>query len=192
MVVHDDDRPLRVVVFFSGGASGFRYLADHDPEFDEAYEVVGGFSDDPDCAGVGRLRRRGIPVETRDLRAFYAEREAETRDLGVRAEFDAATASTIDRFDPDLVLLSGYMWIVTAPLMEAYPILNVHPADLTIEDEDGSRRFVGYNPVYDAIAAGQDETRSSVHFVTEDVDEGPIVAVSRPFPVYGELVATLL
>lgn len=191
MSVFDADRPLRVVVFFSGGASGFRYLAEHDSNYGETYEVVGGFSDDPDCEGVGRLRRRGIPVQTRDIRAFYAEREAETNNLDVRAEYDAETADRIAEFTPDVVLLSGYMWIVTAPLIDAYPLLNVHPADLTVQDDDGGRRYVGYDPVYDAVAAGEAVTRSSVHFVTEDVDEGPIVAISRPFEVHRELVETL-
>ena len=192
MDAFDADRPLRVVACFSGGASGFRYLAKHDPNFGDSYEVVGGFTTDPDCAGVEALESRDVPVEAHDIRAFYRERGAEPTDLDVRAEFDAETVERIARFEPDLLLLSGYMWILTDPLLETYPILNVHPADLTITDEDGDRTYVGKNPVYDAIRDRRPETRSSVHFVTPGVDEGPVLVLSKPFPVHENLVEALL
>ena len=192
MDAFDADRPLRVVVFFSGGASGFRYLAEHDPNFGETYEVVGGFTTDPDCSGGDALESRDVPVEAHDIRAFYHERGAEPTDLDVRTAFDAETRERIGRFEPDLLLLSGYMWILTDPLLETYPILNVHPADLTITDDDGERTYVGKNPVYDAIRDGRPETRSSVHFVTPGVDEGPVLVLSKPFPVHADLVETLL
>lgn len=192
MEAFDGGRPLRVVVFFSGGASGFRYLSEHDHNYGASYEVVGGFTTDPDCAGVEALEARDVPVEVNDVRAFYHERGADPTDLDVRAEFDAETADRIARFDPDLLLLSGYMWILTDPLLEAYPILNVHPADLTITDEAGERTYVGKNPVHDAIRDGRPETRSSVHFVTPGVDEGPVLVLSRPFPVHVDLVETLV
>ena len=192
MDAFDADRPLRVVVCFSGGASGFRYLAEHDPNFGDSYEVVGGFTTDPDCAGVEALESRDVPVEAADIRAFYDERGAEPTNMEVREEFDSRTAERIARFEPDLLLLSGYMWILTDPLLESSPILNVHPADLTITDEDGERTYVGKNPVYDAIRDGRPETRSSVHFVTPGVDEGPVLVLSKPFPIHTDLVETLL
>lgn len=190
MPVFDADRPLRVAVLFSGGASGFRYLADEDPNYGDAYEVVCGFCTDPDAPGVAALRERDVPVETRDLRRFYDERDAETGDMEVREAYDRRTRDALAAYDPDLVLLSGYMWILTTPVVEAFPVLNVHPADLTVR-EDGDRKYVGADPVYDAIVAGDDDTRSTVHFVTTAVDEGPILARSRPFEVHRELVADL-
>lgn len=189
--VFDADRPLRMVVFFSGGASGVRYLAEHDPNYGDRYEVVGGFTDSPECAGVDYLQAADVPVVTNDIRAFYADRDAETRNMEVREEYDAETRELIARFDPDLILLSGYMWILTAPIIDTYPTINVHPADLTIEDESGTRVYTGYDPVHDAIVAGETTTRSSVHFVTTDVDEGPLLVVSEPFDVHRDLVETL-
>lgn len=190
MTVFDADRPLRVVALFSGGASGVRYLLDHDPACGERYEVVGAFTDDPDAHGIEALESRGIDVERHDVRAFYDERGADISDMDVRAEFDAETVARIERFDADVAVLSGYMWICTDPLVEAYPMLNVHPADLTITD-DGERVYVGHDPVYDAVTDGRAETRSTVHMVTPGVDEGPLVVLSRAFPVNQEQIATL-
>jgi len=181
---------IRVFVFFSGGASGFRYLADDDPLYGEAYEVVGGFTDSPDAPGVDVLRERDVPVETNDLEAFYAERGAPTTDLDVREEFDAETRELVETYEPDVVVLSGYMRILTAPVVSAFPIVNVHPADLRVED-DGERVYTGFDAVRDAVLAGEEETRSSVHLVTEDVDDGSLLVVSRPFPVERGMVETL-
>jgi folate-dependent phosphoribosylglycinamide formyltransferase PurN len=180
----------RVFVFFSGGASGFRYLADDDPNYGDAYEVVGGFTDVPDAPGVDALRERGVPVESTDLEAFYDERDAPTTDLGVREEFDERTRELVEPYEPDIVLLSGYMRILTDPVVSAFPVVNVHPADLRVED-GGERAYTGFDPVRDAVLAGEDETRSSVHLVTEDVDDGPLLVVSRPFPVERGMVETL-
>jgi folate-dependent phosphoribosylglycinamide formyltransferase PurN len=185
------DSDLRVFVFFSGGASGLRYLADEDPNYGEKYEVVGAFTDVPDAPGVEFVRERGLSLETNDLEEFYDERDAPTTDLDVREEFDAETREIIAPYEPDVVLLSGYMRILTAPVVSEYPIVNVHPADLRIEDEEGERVYTGFDPVRDAVLAGEDETRSSVHLVTEDVDDGPILVVSPPFRVEREMVETL-
>lgn len=192
MEVFDEDRVLRVAVFFSGGASGFQYLAEYDPNFGELYEVVGGFTSDPDAPGLEAFEEADIPIESHDIETFYEEREASLTDLEVREEYDAATAQRIEAFEPDLILLSGYMWILTEPLTETYPIINVHPADLTIEDEDGDRRYVGADPVHDAIVDGEPTTRSSVHFVTREVDAGSILVRSKPHRVHRELVDDLM
>lgn len=191
MPIFEADRPLRVVVFFSGGASGFRYLRERDPDYGETYEVVAGVTDDPDAPGREFFREEDVPVVVRDVRAFYDERDAETSDLDVRREFDAGTAERLATFDPDLVLLSGYMWILTDPVVDAYPVINVHPADLTIT-EDGQRVYVGADAVYDAVVDGREATRSSVHLVTTTVDAGPLITLSGPCPVHRELVDALL
>lgn len=191
MKVFDADRPLRVAVFFSGGASGFRYLANHDPNYGDSYDVTVGFTDDPGCPGVEAFEANGIPVETNDIEAFYDDRGADRRNLDVREEFDEATQGLLDPHEPDLVVLSGYMWILTGPVIDTYHTINVHPADLTIEDETGERVYVGFDPVADAIEAGEPATRSCVHFVTSDVDAGPILVRSKAFPVHEDLTTTL-
>ena len=191
MALFEAERLLRVALFFSGGASGFSYLADHDPNFGEDYEVVVGLSSDPEASGLDAFRGAEIPVETNDIEAFYETREASLTDLEVRADYDAETAATLERYEPDLILLSGYMWILTEPVTETYPVINVHPADLAIEDDTGERRYIGADPVYDAIVEGETETRSTVHFVTPAVDAGSILVRSRPLPVHRDLVDDL-
>lgn len=180
---------LRVVVFFSGGASGFRFLSEEDPNYGKKYKVVGGITDSPGCEGEKFLRKEGIEVKSNNIEEFYDGEPLS--DLDIRREYDKKTLEIVKEFEPDLILLSGYMWIITEPLTENYRIINVHPADLTIK-EKGERVYTGKNPVYDAISRGEKETRSSVHFVTQKVDEGPLLVISHPFSVHTELVDELI
>lgn len=94
-----------------------------------------------------------------------------------RKSFDAETADLLRRFDVDAVLLLGYLYVITEPLLAAYPdrILNVHDSDLP--------RYPGLHATRDAIYAGERETRSSVHLVTPQLDAGPVIARSKAFPV---------
>jgi len=102
-----------------------------------------------------------------------------------RRSFDSQTAAMLARYDVDAVILLGYIYILTEPLLVAFPerILNVHDSDLTLRNEDGSPRYPGLHATRDAIVAGEFETRSSVHIVTPELDAGPVVARSNAFPV---------
>lgn len=191
MTIFDADRPLSVGVLFSGGASGFRYLRDHDPEYNDTYNVVCGVTTNPDATGITAFTRDDIPVEIHDIRAFYDSHDAKTSDLSLRETYDEQTLTILRQYEPDVLLLSGYMWILTDPVIESIPTINVHPADLTITDDEGNREYVGFDPVTDAIKAGEQETRSTVHFVTIDVDDGPILVRSAPCRVHRELVSAL-
>lgn len=185
--VFDADRPLRVAALFSGGASGVRHLLDVATDAD--WRVVGAVASHPDADGVTALRDRGVDVTVRDVRAFYADRDADTDDMDLRREFDRGTRNHLRSLDPepDVVVLSGYLWILTAPVTETVPVLNVHPGDLTVE-EDGERAYTGLDPVRAAVTAGDRATRSTVHFVTPTVDAGPVLVRSRPLPVHRPLV----
>ena len=92
-----------------------------------------------------------------------------------RKAFDAETAALLRGCD--VVVLLGYLFIITEPLLSAFPgrIFNVHDSDLP--------RYPGLHATRDAILAGERETRSSVHVVTAEVDAGPVVARSEAFPV---------
>jgi phosphoribosylglycinamide formyltransferase-1 len=186
--VFGGESPLRVAALFSGGASGVRYLL----STAGPWEFVGAVASSPDAPGIDALERAGVDVTVRDLRAFYAERSVETDDMAVREAFDEATRDHLRELDPtpDVVLLSGYTWIVTAPLVDAFPVLNVHPGDLAVET-GGERVYTGLDPVTAAVEAGDRATRSTVHFVTPTVDAGPIVARSRPLRVHRDLVEGL-
>ena len=93
-------------------------------------------------------------------------------------------AKLIEAFKVDVIALGGYMSFLTLPRA-----INVHPADLSLVNGDGSRTFVGDDAVYDAIAAGRTELRSSTLWTDTGVDSGPLLMVSDPLPV--ELPASL-
>jgi len=178
-------RGMRVVVLFSGGASALKYLLEHDPHLGSKYEVVGAFTDRPDASGISIAEKAGIPVEVLSFREFLNERGASFKDPKARRAYFAEVLKRIEKWNPDVLMLSGFMLIVTDPLLSAHRlrILNVHPADLTVVDERGRRKYVGLDVVRKALEAGERFTRSTVHLVTEEVDGGPIVALSDPLEV---------
>ena len=103
------------------------------------------------------------------------ERQAPRR--SEREPFDAETAAMFHRFHVDAVVCLGYLYVITEPLLAAFPdrILNVHDSDLP--------RYPGLHATRAAIYAGERETRSSVHIVTPQLDGGPVLARSEAFPV---------
>jgi folate-dependent phosphoribosylglycinamide formyltransferase PurN len=97
-------------------------------------------------------------------------------DKSLREWYDGQTAEMLLRSGCDYVILLGYLFVITEPLLGAFPdrILNVH---------DGTQRYPGLHATRSAIVAGETETRSIVHVVTRELDKGPVVVQSDPFPV---------
>lgn len=150
------------------------------------YDIVALLATDPACCDLSRAKAAGIPTLVHDIAAYYRAAGAPRSELTTRRAFDAGTLTMLALFDPDVLLLCGYLHIVTEPLLEAYPsrMLNLHDADLARRGVDGRPLYRGLHATYDAICAGESETRSSVHLVTADVDEGPLLRRSPPFPVH--------
>jgi phosphoribosylglycinamide formyltransferase 1 len=176
---------LRVAVVCSRRAPGVSYLVDA-PEQGCSYELVAVVTSDPECVERGRLATAGIPCLLHDIRTFYAARGARLADLAPRPDYDRATVEHLAPFRPDLVILCGYLHIVTRPLLAAYPerVINIHDSDLALTDAVGRPRYRGLHAVRDAIFAGESETRSTVHLVTPEVDAGPLLVRSQPFPTH--------
>jgi folate-dependent phosphoribosylglycinamide formyltransferase PurN len=126
-------------------------------------------------AEENRVERRGIPTLPHPIGEFGGSRES----------YDAETAKMLEPFMPDLVLLDGYLYRVTDPMLRVFPsrILNLHFSDLTLRKPNGAPRYPGLHAVRDAIAAGSSETRATVHLVNEELDAGPPIVRSWPFPV---------
>jgi phosphoribosylglycinamide formyltransferase 1 len=162
-----DFRTPRVAVLCSKRAPGLDYLLRH-PDHGTMYDVACVVTTH-DAPAIDN-----VPLIHHSPRAF-----------DVRSEFDAITAETLQQFDVDVVVLLGYLYILTAPMLEAFEgrILNLHDADLTLLGSDGRRRYPGLHATRDAILAGERETRSTLHVVTAEVDAGPILAVSDAFEV---------
>lgn len=183
-----ENRQMRVVVLFSGGASGARYL------FEEAglertnYEIVAGIADKDEVSGIEVFTGRDIPVKVVNKKEFLSY--PDPNEKSIFRYFDEL-ARIVGEFEPDLLLLSGFMQVIREPLLTKYggQIINVHPADLRIK-KHGDRKYRGDDAVYKTIVAGENEIRSTIHLVTKRVDEGPIVVVSRPVPIEKEMVRT--
>lgn len=152
---------LTVAVLISGAGSNLRALleAADQPDYPARVIAVGA---DRDAAGLAHAEAYGIPT--------FVTRWA---DHDSRESWGAALAAELDRFRPDLIVLSGLMRLLPASVVSAYAprIINTHPAYLP--------EFPGAHGVRDALAAGVTQTGASVIVVDEGVDSGPILAQER-------------
>jgi folate-dependent phosphoribosylglycinamide formyltransferase PurN len=170
---------LRVAVLCTRRAPGLAWLLERDPDRGRVYELEGGVVTDPAGEALPLLRGAGVPTALHDIRAFYAARSARRSDLLVRRAFDQQTLGLLDPWQPDVLVLSGYLHIITAPLLDAFAgrIVNVHDGDVPA--------WPGLHATRDAMRAGAAATYCTAHLVTDEVDAGPVLARSRPFPVAG-------
>lgn len=178
--------PLRVAVLCSHRAPGLLHLLNADPGRGRTYDIVCCMTSEPTFAEEVRVERRGVPTRSHDIRAFYDTRGASLASApAVRAAYDAATVKLLKTFSPDLVVLTGYLYLLTDPMLSAFRnrILNLHLADLTLRTHSGEPGFPGIRAVRDALAAGCAETRATVHLVDATPDGGAPLVRSWPFPV---------
>jgi folate-dependent phosphoribosylglycinamide formyltransferase PurN len=179
-------RPIRVAVLCSNHAPGLLYLLNQCPDRGVTYEIVCCVTSEFTFAEEVRVERRGVPTIAHPIDDFYEQRHASIyRDMGVRSEYDDAMLQRLAPFYPDLVLLDGYLYLITRPLLRAFGprIVNLHFSDLTLRNATGDPKFPGIRAVRDAIEAGCRETRATVHVVDEKPDAGPLIVRSWPFPV---------
>lgn len=148
----------RTVVLISGNGSNMQALIDAERQRRLAIEIVRVVSNRPGAPGLERAARADIETKVLDHRAFSK-----------RAMFDRALAREIDAARPDLVLLAGFMRIFTPGFVECYRgrMLNIHPALLP--------RYPGLHPHRQVLEAGDARHGASVHFVTPEVDGGPVI-----------------
>lgn len=177
-------RPLRVAVLCSKRAPGLERLLRGGPG--RGFRVVAGLTSESESDARAAFERAGLPFLAHDLRRFHAERGAALGDRETRRAYDRRTVELLAAHAPDAIALSSYLYVLTQPVLEAWPerVVNVHDADLTIRDPDGRPRYRGLRSTRDAVAAGETETRSTVHLVNEGVDTGPPLVRSWAFPVH--------
>ena len=101
------------------------------------------------------------------------------RNLHERERYDREMAEELRAAEVDYVIAARYEFVLTAPMLEAFPnrILIVHNGDLTDRDESGRRRWVGAQPVLDALLSGVKATRTTLYFATSDIGQGPLFLV---------------
>jgi phosphoribosylglycinamide formyltransferase 1 len=147
---------MSVVVLISGRGSNLQAI------LDAGIPVAAVISNRADAAGLALAAKRGVPTAVIEHRRF-ASREA----------FDAALAAAIDRYAPRLVALAGFMRILTPAFVERYAgrIVNIHPSLLP--------EFPGLDTHARAIAARARRHGCTVHFVTGELDHGPVIAQAQ-------------
>ena len=149
----------RLVIVISGRGSNMAAILDADRAGTIAGRVVGVISNRPDAAGLAVAARHGVPTAIVDHLGF-PDRKA----------FDHALSAAIDALAPDLVVLAGFMRVLGAGFVARYRdrLLNIHPSLLPA--------FPGLNTHRSALAEGVKVHGCTAHFVTSEVDHGPIVA----------------
>jgi len=147
-----------VVVLISGSGSNLQALIDSITGDDHPARIRAVISNRADAFGLERARKASIDTRVLDHKA-YADREA----------FDAALIEVIDGYKPQLVVLAGFMRILTPGFVRHYQgrLLNIHPSLLP--------KYKGLHTHQRALEAGDSEHGCSVHFVTEELDGGPLV-----------------
>lgn len=167
-------------------APGLLYLLNRAPDRGATFEIVCVVSSEPTFAEEVRVERRGIPTLAHPIRAFYdGEDPSLVHGLRARAAYDRQTADLVEPFMPDILMLDGYRYLITEPLLAAFParVIGLQFGDLTIRHPGGPPMFSGPHAVRDAILAGCAETRATVHLVAERPDAGAPIVRSSPFPV---------
>lgn len=148
-----------IVILISGRGSNMQAIVRAARAEQWPCRIAAVVSNRADAAGLDFARQQGIPTAVVPSKA-YATRDA----------FDAELRTTIDRFSPDLVVLAGFMRILTTSFVEHYAgrMLNIHPSLLP--------DFPGLATHRQALDAGVVTHGATVHFVTAQLDHGPVVA----------------
>ena len=177
---------MRVVGMISGSGKGVIAIIDRQKEMRAAaaknFEVVGIFTDNPHSRASSIAKDYGLPLLVNDIRQFYQERGRPISDLGVRETYDRETVRLLKPLEPDILIFAGYVWAATHVLVDAFQIINAHPADLAVM-QGGKRAYAGADGIGAALLAGERQLHSTVHLVTTEVDGGPILLISKPVPV---------
>jgi phosphoribosylglycinamide formyltransferase-1 len=163
-----------IVILISGRGSNMQAIVKAAKEERWPAKIAAIISNRHDAAGLVFAQEHGIPA------VVVANNDYPTRDA-----FDAALQAEIDRFAPDLVVLAGFMRILTAAFVEHYDgrMLNIHPSLLP--------KFPGLATHRQALAAGESVHGATVHFVTAQLDHGPIVAQTEVPVLPGDTEASL-
>lgn len=121
-----------------------------------------------------------IPVVTYSYSHWCYQNNVHRKDLSRRREYYDIVTSLINNYPPDLILCSGFMLLITDPLLSTYQnsIINVHPAPLSILDEEGNRKYTGDHAVQLMLDAGEIKVASTVHYMNAQPDQGPIICQS--------------
>ena len=146
----------------SGGGTNLQAIINEVQSGELPVNLFAVVSDRPGVLGLERAEKAGIPTHVVDYRAI-GDREAAEREL----------AGTLEKLDPELIVLAGFMRILPTPVVEAFDgrMLNIHPSLLP--------KYRGLHTYRRALEAGEEWHGTTVHFVTPELDAGPAIIQYR-------------
>ncbi|GMR07988.1 MAG: phosphoribosylglycinamide formyltransferase [Gammaproteobacteria bacterium] len=154
----NSNKKPKIVVLISGRGSNLQSIIGKAASNNSRFEIAAVISNRPDAQGLLHAVDAGIPAERLD-NTKYSNRE----------EFDNALRELIDSYQPDLVVLAGFMRVLTVGFVQHYlgRMINIHPSLLP--------KFPGLDTHQKALDAGDTAHGATVHFVTPEVDGGPCI-----------------
>ncbi len=152
----------RILVLISGNGSNLQAIINACKSENYPGEVVAVISNKADVYGLTRAQEANIDAQVLSHQSFDS-----------RENYDQALMKLIDGYQPDLIVLAGFMRILTPAFVQKYheKLLNIHPSLLP--------KYQGLNTHQRAIDAGDTEHGVSVHFVTEELDGGPVILQAK-------------
>ena len=164
----------KTAILVSGSGSNLQSFIDKCATGEIDLQLCVVFSNKPGAFGLERARKAGIPTECLE-HGDYPDRES----------FDRGVATVLDHYDPDLIVLAGFMRILSPWFVKHYEgrVLNIHPALLPA--------YPGLDTHQRVLDAGEKWHGSTVHFVTEELDGGPRILQGRLAVNAGESAGTL-
>jgi len=165
---------MRIAVLISGTGSNLQALIDARASGKLDIEIAHVISNRPDAAGLQRASKAGIPTSI-----------LPHGDFSSRGEFDQALAALMTFGEPELFLLAGFMRILGTEVLQPYAgrIINLHPSLLPL--------YPGTKTYQRAIDAGDEQHGASIHFVTAELDGGPVISQVRIPILPGDDAASL-
>lgn len=156
------NKKARLVILISGRGSNMRSILEAAKSGSLDINISAVISNRPDAAGLAFAAEEGIDTAVIDHKEFDS-----------REQFDKALATEIDKYQPDYVILAGFMRILTEGFVSHFAgrLINIHPSLLP--------KFKGLHTHQRAIDAGETEHGASVHFVTAELDDGPVILQAK-------------
>jgi len=166
--------PFKIVVLISGSGSNLQAIIDATRNFLPKINIALVLSNKSDAYGLKRAEKAHIPTKV-----------IEHQQYETRLAFDREMIKAIDQCKPDLVVLAGFMRILTEEFVQHYEnkMINIHPSLLP--------KYKGTNTHQRAIDAGDKEHGLSIHYVTNELDSGPVLKQVK-VPIYPEDTAEIL
>ncbi|WP_159566955.1 phosphoribosylglycinamide formyltransferase [Budvicia diplopodorum] len=164
-----------IIVLISGSGSNLQAIIDACQSGAIEGSIRAVFSNVPQAYGLTRARQAGIETEV-----------VEPKNFADRTAYDLALAERIDGYQPDLIVLAGYMRILSPAFVSRYrsKLLNIHPSLLP--------KYPGLHTHTQALANGDSEHGTTVHFVTEELDGGPVILQARVPLATGDTEASVI